>query len=273
MERLKIERIQKNLEKGEIAVAYMTAWYTDVGIRKKTNQDSVLLMQADSAYGSVLLAVICDGMGGLDKGEVASASMVERLKVWFTEELPTFLGMQEFPELLSDSWNLLIQKENQKIASYGKTMGGKLGTTLVAILFVGSTYYIINVGDSRVYLLSDRIYLLTHDHTVVQKEIDEGKITLEQAVNDPRRSVLLQCVGASKELIPDFFTGELEKGTRYLLCSDGFRHKISPREMYEVLFEKSAPEYQQMEQGLKSLVELNKSRNETDNITAILIHV
>lgn len=252
---------------------YITAWYTDTGIQKETNQDSVLLMQADSSYGSLLLAAICDGMGGLAKGEVASACLAERLQVWFTEELPVLLEEKNFSEALSHSWNDLIQKENHRISSYGKQYRVSLGTTLAAILCVGDTYYIINIGDSRVYLLSDKIYLLTRDQTLVQKKIDEGLLTLEQAARDPERSVLLQCVGASKVVVPDFFTGELQKGTRYLLCSDGFRHEISPQEMYEVLYAGTSPDQQQMEYGLRQLVELNKSRQETDNITALLIHV
>lgn len=254
-------------------MAYITAWHTDIGIQKDTNQDSALLLQADSLKGPILLAAICDGMGGLAKGEVASASITERLKRWFKEELPILLKEEEFPTALSHSWEHLIQEENYKISAYGRQFGWNLGTTIAAILFVENTYYIINVGDSRVYLLADQLYQVTHDQTLVQKEIDEGRLTLEEAAQDARLSVLLQCVGASKMVTPDFFTGELKPGTRYLLCCDGFCHQIAPNEIYERLCPAAVPKQEQMQQGLEELVELAKSRQETDNITAILIHV
>lgn len=254
-------------------MAYKTAWCTDVGIRKETNQDSALLMQADSSYGSLLMAAICDGMGGLSKGEVASACLIERLKNWFLNELIPLLGQDEFESVLYHSWNRLIEEQNKKISFYGQENRLSLGTTVAVLLFVGDTYYIMNVGDSRIYLLSDQVYQLTHDQTLVQKEVDEGRITVEEALQDSRRNVLLQCVGASNVVTPDFFVGKICPGTGYLICSDGFRHEISPEEMYEKLCVTSITSQQQMKQGLKELVEMNKNRQEVDNITAILIHV
>ncbi len=260
-------------DEGTNDMKYQTAWCTDVGIRKDTNQDSALLMQAESVQGSVLFAVICDGMGGLAKGEVASASLIQRFRNWFVREFPLLLQESAFSAALSQSWNRLIQEQNRAIADYGQQFHVNLGTTVAALLLVGDNYYIINVGDSRVYLLSSQIYQLTHDQTVVQKEIDEGRLTPEQAASDPRSSVLLQCVGASQVVAPEFLAGEVEHSTRFLLCCDGFRHEISPQEMYETLSRSTAVTKQDMEQGLQYLVELNKNRNEVDNITALMIDV
>ncbi|MBQ8646524.1 MAG: serine/threonine-protein phosphatase, partial [Oscillospiraceae bacterium] len=162
---------------------------------------------------------------------------------------------------------------NHKIGSYGKMIRTSLGTTVLAVLVVGQTYYILNVGDTRAYLLADQLYQLTHDQTFIQMQIDQGLMTLQQAENDPRRSVLLQCVGASPSVKPDFFTGTLQPGQRLLLCSDGFRHVISPAEIYAALAAHAAPDRQRMTAGLQQLVELNKARMETDNITVLLIHV
>lgn len=254
-------------------MAYMTAWCTDVGIRKKTNQDSALLMQADSSYGPLLMAAICDGMGGLSKGEVASACVTERLKEWFTRELIILLGQEEFPVALYHSWNRLIEEQNKRIASYGQQQRVNMGTTVAVLLLVGDNYYIMNIGDSRIYLLSDQICQLTHDQTFVQKEMDAGRMTEEEARQDSRRNVLLQCVGASNVVVPDFFMGGINPDTRYLLCCDGFRHEISPEEIYEKLSIMGAPTQQQMQQGLCELVDMNKDRQEVDNITALLIHV
>ena len=248
---------------------YQTACCTDVGLRKKTNQDSALLMQAQTANGPVLLAALCDGMGGLARGEVASGAVIRALRRWFSEELPPLLEAQEFPTELRGSWSRFILEMNRAIAGYGRTIGANIGTTVTLLLFARGNYYIANVGDTRVYLAHDRLYQLTHDQTLVQKEMDEGKLTPEQAARDPRRSVLLQCVGASAEVAPDFFTGPLCAGQRYLLCCDGFRHNISPEEIYQAI--SRAESEQEMVSALRALIELNKQRQEGDNITAVLI--
>jgi len=252
---------------------YLTAWYTDRGIQKETNQDSALLLQADTPQGPVLLAALCDGMGGLEKGELASATAVRAFDRWFRQDLPVLLQQQDFAAALSESWTRLVNDLNHKLGSYGKLIHTNLGTTVVAVLLVGQTYYILNVGDSRVYLLADQLYQLTHDQTFVQQQIDQGLMNEQQAEYDPRRSVLLQCVGASPSVVPDFFAGAFQPGQRLLLCSDGFRHVISPNEIFAALSGYAAPGRADMAAGLHKLVELNKARLETDNITALLIHV
>lgn len=85
-----------------------------------------------------------------------------------------------------------------------------MGTTVVALLVTQKAYYIINVGDSRIYSLSDHIERLTTDQTYVQREIMNGNMTQEQAMKDPRRNVLLQCVGASAEVKPEYRTGAMK---------------------------------------------------------------
>ena len=94
---------------------FITAFHTDVGIRKKTNQDSLLIHQAQTDAGNVLLTVICDGMGGLAKGEVASACMIRAFSDWFQTELPAMLDGGLQPEALRQSWENLVSAVNQKI--------------------------------------------------------------------------------------------------------------------------------------------------------------
>lgn len=250
---------------------FLTATHTDVGIKKKTNQDSLLVLQAQTDYGNVLLAVVCDGMGGLSKGETASASVIHAFSDWFQKEFPTILYAGLHPDTLRSSWEQLVTNANKRIGEYGDRCGTNLGTTCVAILIVENIYYIINVGDSRVYLISDNLYQLTKDQTYVQREIDAHRMTYEQALRDPQRNVLLQCIGASDYVQPDFFTGTLTANQCIMLCSDGFRHVIDPREIYQVLMPAAATDVQSMRQGLIQLTELNKQRMETDNISAILI--
>lgn len=169
---------------------FLTAMHTDIGIKKNTNQDSALILEADTDFGKILLAVICDGMGGLAKGEVASSALITMLSNWFENDLPKFLCAPNLQDIIFDSWNNIIQNANVSIASYGKRNGVNMGTTIAACLFINDNYYILNVGDSRVYCLSDNVYQLTKDQTYVQREMDEGRMTPQEAETSPQRNVL-----------------------------------------------------------------------------------
>lgn len=250
---------------------FLTAYHTDVGIKKNTNQDSLLIQQAQTDIGNVLLAVICDGMGGLAKGEVASACMIHAFSNWFRLDLPELLSAGLQPEALRTSWEQLVQKVDQKIAVYSDEHNVSMGTTCAALLIAGDTYYIMNIGDSRIYLISDNIYQLTKDQTYVQREIDAGRMTYEESLRDSQRNVLLQCVGASPIIEPDFFMGDVQINQCYMLCCDGFRHVVGAQEFFEVLNPNVCVDPAIMQQKLIELTELNKQRRETDNITAALI--
>ena len=180
---------------------------TDRGIVKETNQDSLLVKCFSTCKGDMAFAVLCDGMGGLSKGELASATVVRAFDRWSDEQLPE-LCKSSNPDIdsliLERQWDEVIQQQNEKIKAYGKAHAVNMGTTVVALLVTQKAYYIINVGDSRIYSLSDHIERLTTDQTYVQREIMNGNMTQEQAMKDPRRNVLLQCVGASAEVKPEY---------------------------------------------------------------------
>ncbi|WP_462410827.1 PP2C family protein-serine/threonine phosphatase [Neobacillus sp. Marseille-QA0830] len=251
----------------------LTATYTDVGIRKATNQDSLCLKIAETSVGKVVLAVICDGMGGLSKGEVASASVIHAFSEWFDKELATQLGKGDMDEI-QYRWERMIKEQNQRIAEYGQRIKIQLGTTLTALLLIDTKFMLIgHVGDSRVYRICDRLEVLTEDQTLVAWEVKRGSITQEQAQIDPRRNVLLQCIGASKLVEPQFITGRPVPGEVYMLCSDGFRHMITEDEMFDAFSPQTLINETVMEQKAKQLVELNKQRNETDNITVMLVKI
>ena len=250
---------------------FLTAVHTDVGIKKSTNQDSALVMEATSDYGNVLLAVICDGMGGLAQGEVASSAVIQLFKKWFEEDLPSVITSNDPKSLIFSTWEKMVYSANIKISEYGRAQRISLGTTLVAVLFLGNSYYIVNIGDSRAYCISDSLYQLTKDQTFVQREMDMGRMTYEESLNHPRRNVLLQCIGASNLVEPDFHTGQFTSGQSFMLCSDGFRHVISDAELFERLNPIVLNNEQAMYDNLVYLTELNKYRREQDNISAILI--
>lgn len=250
---------------------YLLASATDIGTRKETNQDSVLIKRAIYGDNQIVLAVMCDGMGGLEKGEVASASLIKAFARWFDQELPGILSSHARESLLVGSWDDLIKEMNYKIGDYGKERRIRLGTTVTAMLFLEQDYYIAHVGDGRVYELSNRIMQLTKDQTLVQKEVDEGLLSPEEIENDPRRSVLLQCVGSSDILYPAYLKGTIGKDVVYLLCCDGFRHVISPAEIFNALSTENMTDEQQMEKNIRQVIELVKDRGEQDNISAIVI--
>lgn len=250
---------------------FMVAAHSDVGIRKSTNQDSVLIKVADTDYGKVSLAVVCDGMGGLAKGELASATMIRIFSRWFQEEFPEMLYRGVNPDELRSRWEILILDANEKLSQYGDKNNARLGTTAVALLIVDDMYYIINVGDSRAYMLDTQIHRITKDQTYVQREMDMGRMTYEESLRDPKRNVLLQCVGASSYIEPDFYLGKIPENAVFVLCSDGFRHVVTEDEIYQNMCPRALNGEGQMIEAAVRLVELNKYRREDDNISVAII--
>ena len=243
---------------------------TDIGISKDTNQDSVLIKHATVDGEEILLAVVCDGMGGLSKGELASATVIQAFAKWFDEELPFELENVDL-QVIGAKWSLLLKELNARILEYSKNNGIEgVGTTFSGILFIGDQYVIGHVGDTRVYHIGAALTQLTTDQTFVAREISRGTMTVEQAKTDKRRNLLLQCIGASKVVEPQIICGKTEKGA-YMLCSDGFRHEITEAEIYESLNPINLMNKDAMHNNAKYLIEQNKSREEKDNITVLLI--
>lgn len=244
---------------------------TDIGLVKSTNQDSLSMRVVNTPQGRMVFAVLCDGMGGLSKGEVASASVIYAFDDWFYHQLPSLCNAPLEDFIIREQWNRLVTEQNNLIKTYGASQGVKLGTTVVAMLITENRYYILNVGDSRAYEISDSLRQLTSDQTFVAREVALGNMTEEQAEKDERRSVLLQCVGASDEVYPDMFFGDTNQNAVYMLCSDGFRHEITPSEIYSGFNPGVLLDENSMKINAQKLIELNKARNERDNISVALI--
>ena len=244
---------------------------TDIGAKAR-NQDSLSVLSLNTCQGRMVFAVLCDGMGGLEHGEVASATVVRAFRRWATEELPELCKKPLSEAAIRDRWVKIVKGMNRKIMDYGKYHGGiKLGTTVVVMLLTQDRYYVLNVGDSRAYELSDNICQLTTDQSVVARELAMGHITEEQAKYHPQRNVLLQCVGASQEVYPDIFNGPVKQDAVYMLCSDGFRHEVTAQEIYERLKPAMLLNEYGMRDAGQEMIELNKQRMEKDNISLILV--
>lgn len=249
---------------------YIIAGDTDTGIKKATNQDSLCLKIAESVKGHSVLAVICDGMGGLSKGELASATVVKSFADWFETQFPKIEENINWQQI-SGIWENKIIELNELLLAYGQEYHVQLGTTISAMLISNQEYLIAHVGDSRIYRIKDTIEQLTEDQTVVARDVKRGVLTENEAKKDSRRNILLQCVGASKVVVPQILTGKVEAGDLYLFCSDGFRHAITDKEIWNRLQPERQNDAMQMKQNIRYLINTVKARNEQDNITAAIV--
>lgn len=250
---------------------FLAAYHTDIGIKKNTNQDSILLMAIGKNDEEIILAMVCDGMGGMSKGELASATVIRAFADWFQN-----IYIRENDKYDCDKikmqWMMLFSMCNEKLVSHGKSNSLQLGTTASAILiWPDGKYFFGHIGDTRIYRIDTNMKQLTKDHTFIAREIERGNMTPEQAASDSRKNVLLQCIGVNEFFEPQFGVGEMNNNEAMLLCSDGFRHKISEDEITYKLSPAFVNDEDKIRQELRELTEINKKRQETDNITAVYI--
>lgn len=252
---------------------YLVAAYTDTGIRKETNQDSICIRRATiSGRGEAILAVVCDGMGGLKKGEVASAAAVNAFGAWFDANLsclPSF-DSRNFTQVRRQ-WGELVDKLHQGLLNYAKKNMIQLGTTIAAFFAYGDRYLTMNVGDSRIYERKKSLRQMTEDQSLVAREIAAGRITEEESRHHPQRNILLQCLGAGDQVTPVFIEGKVQGDALYLLCTDGLSHEVSPKELEERFQTVYLNSKDAMTSALREVTELCMARGETDNITSILL--
>lgn len=245
---------------------FQGACYTDQGGVRESNQDACTVKVAQTGRGQVALAVVCDGMGGLVQGELASAELLREFDSWFWHYLPELLRQGLSPQRLSAQWNGLVQGANRRLRDYGRAQGITLGTTVTALLAAEGRYYLLHVGDCRAYLISGGSVLqLTEDQTLAARELQAGRLRPEDLPADPRQHVLLQCVGIA-EVLPSFFMGECPAEGTFLLCSDGFYHTLTGGELAGLDGEGAA-----MPLALERLGQTCRRRGEEDNLTAVTL--
>ena len=253
---------------------YLYSAVTDAGTVREENEDCVMIQEFRTSIGPVVLAVLCDGMGGLAQGEVASAYVVQMFQTWAQTGIDRLCeaGIQDWQ--IRQEWEEIVSQCNASIREYGFVNGFRTGTTLVAFLLTPSRYYVLNVGDSRAYEITDRtVRQLTEDQSVVSRDVRRGLITEEQARTDTRRNILLQCIGVKEEVIGQFFFDTPEQDATYILCSDGFYHEITKQEMMTYLAPSQILDAAAMNERAKYLIEQNKYRGERDNMTVAVIKI
>jgi len=216
----------------------------------------------DSGYAGPRLLAVADGMGGQAAGEVASSEVISTI-VQLDEDIPgsdilTSLGVAV--QRANDQLRVMVEEDPQ--------LEG-MGTTLTALLWTGQRLGLVHVGDSRAYLLRDgQLTQITQDHTWVQKLVDEGRITEEEATTHPQRSLLMRALGSGDHVEPDLSIREVRAGDRYLICSDGLPTVVSPQTIEEAL-----GSYQGPQETVQDLIQLALRGGGPDNITCIVADV
>ncbi len=237
-----------------MTIALRYAARSDVGLLREGNEDS--------AYASGRLLAVADGMGGHAHGEVASSVAIAAMA--------SLEQAQQGGDLLN-AIEAAVRDANRKLHEMvGRDPSLKgMGTTLTAMLWHGTQVALVHVGDSRAYLLRrGELYQITHDHTLVQQLVDDGRITPEEAATHPQRSILLRALDGSGEVDPDLTLREAQVGDRYLLCSDGLSGVVSAETMHATLTNVDDPE-----EVVRVLIDLANRGGGPDNITCVLADV
>lgn len=252
----------------------ITAYCTETGNKRKQNQDSLAFLALDFQGKKAVFAIVCDGMGGLQKGELASKELILAFRNWFYTDFSFMVTKKVFTERrLYEQWNRLLQKVNRRFLEYTVEKGVTMGTTMSALLIYKGQFFICHVGDSCIYQVDHMVKKLTVDHSLVAEEIRRGLITKEQALANPYRNVLLQCVGALAEVKPQFTSGNLAIPVTFILATDGFIHKMSEGELYDYFCPEHLKHKQQMTEVCEVSTRLLLNRGEQDNITVLALMI
>ncbi len=234
---------------------------TNIGLKRDENQDSVRC----EYFGHNVLAVICDGMGGENSGKEASTIAMEEFFQRFSEGYKESLDDEEIRKLLissvSASNSVIYTKAKLTLNNFG------MGTTCVAVFVTDKTAFIINVGDSRAYLIveNEGIFQITTDHNVASLLYEQGRITEEELENHPQKHMLVRAVGVEQTVQPDTFLLDYEDKISLLLCSDGLSGYCTDDEIYDVI------KNSDFENVTQNLIDLALSKGGRDNVTVAVI--
>ena len=243
-------------------MAYKIRVISNVGNVREKNEDGVLVKHKKTKQGETILAVVADGMGGLAYGEHASGCIVSTLNAWW-EEHPS-LDERELSEL-SDELGFVMEKIHQRLRQDAQTQRVSMGTTLSLLFLRNGKYFIQQAGDSRVYLIrKKRMFQITEDQTWCEEQVKKGLLDPSEIETHPRRHVLSNAIGAREEFYLEISQGEVKRGEKLLLCTDGYYSYLAMEELIK------RKEPQKLLTGSEERI--LKERAE-DNLSAILIHI
>ena len=243
----------------------MQSWgLTDKGCIRKMNQDAYEIRQLDK---NTLLCVVCDGMGGAKSGNVASSLAVDVFSQEIQRTWTPSMEWDKTDQMMKNAVKLANFTVYDQAMQFEEVSG--MGTTLVAALVRGNRVSLINVGDSRAYVINQKgIRQITRDHSVVQMMVDRGELTAEMAKSYPGKNLITRAVGTEMTISGDIFRQELSRGDFLLLCSDGLSNLLDDQ---EILFE--VVHGVNKERCCKRLLDIAVSRGAPDNVTSVLVSV
>jgi serine/threonine protein phosphatase PrpC len=242
------------------------AGLTNTGMMRSHNEDAYKLPNVgpDTLTEKGYFYVLADGMGGHKKGEVASAVTVETTNAEYYATVASQEG-KKLKDAIIEAMALAIEKANRQVIE--ATDGG--GTTIVATVLLDDLLVVMNVGDSRAYLLrDDELRLVSRDHSLVHRLREMGKITQEEALNHPRQNVLYQALGQGSDLEIHVFTEKLKLGDVIILCSDGLWGSVGDAAIKKVVSSMASPR-----EAAGELIDMANAAGGPDNITTIIIRV
>ncbi|MDO4475668.1 MAG: Stp1/IreP family PP2C-type Ser/Thr phosphatase [Lachnospiraceae bacterium] len=233
---------------------------TDVGRKRSLNEDFVYASQ-QSVGPLKNLFIVADGMGGHNAGEIASRLAVESM----VDHIES--AAEGSPIRILDSAVLAANQAVAEKAGSDKSFAG-MGTTLVACTLEEDCLYLLNVGDSRLYIVGEQIQQITRDHSLVEEMVRRGELARSQAQNHPEKNVITRAIGARSTVRADLFDVTVQEGEIVLLCSDGLTNMVEDEQILEIL--QSEPE---LETAGRKLIEAANLNGGADNISVILIRV
>jgi len=237
---------------------------SDVGLTRQLNEDYWgWLRLTNEAW----LYVVADGMGGHEGGEVASSLAVSTICSTAREAARAGVGdADQLEHLLDDSF----QTANNRVKEVAEARGNDMGTTMVALLLDGQRQgFVANVGDSRAYMhRKGNLEQVSVDHSLVQKMVERGKITAEEARSHPHSNILLRTVGTERDVEIDVFRKQFEKDDLVLLCSDGLWGEVEDRDMESILNTYTDPRV-----AVRELVRAAHHGGGKDNVSLLLVRV
>ncbi len=237
----------------------LKAWgMKDIGKCREINQDYIFV--SEEPIGNLPnLFLVADGMGGHKAGDLASEYTVAKVQEAVSK------SMQTIPyQILKGAFQYANQKLLEKAGESDSYTG--MGTTLVAATVKNDAVYVVNVGDSRLYKIGDKIEQITEDHSLVEEMVRMGEISEEQARNHPDKNIITKAMGVSDTVEPDYFDTDLQKGECLLMCSDGLTNMVSDRQIKEIVELRT-----DLESCAKELIRAANQNGGRDNIAVVLI--
>lgn len=235
---------------------------TDIGSCRQENQDNYCAQQLTdgSAWG-----IVCDGMGGVNGGRIASRIATDAMLQYFIKHLRT-LQKGEEKQFLLRGFDVTNRAVYDKATAEPEMLG--MGTTGVCAYVHGKMAHIAHAGDSRAYLWRDgQMRQVTRDHSMVQQLVDSGQITREQAAQHPQKNLITRALGVSSSVVPEYNRCEVEPGDILLLCTDGLTNMVPDEEIALILRETAFFD------ATRVLVDRALQGGGQDNITVLLMGV